>query len=1306
MNPILNRLASLRRKVRVLDGWQGVCALLGLILGVGVLVGTLDYFAHLPSLVRAVCLVGLLVGSGAVAYRYLIRPFARPCDDLTLALRVEEAYPELNDSLASTVQFLLQSPADQERLGGSEALRQKTMKETIDKAAGLDFARILDRRAAALFGAGALCALVLAGLVAWKSPSYSQIAFWRFVEPFGEHTWTRITVAKQTPIDVLDPDAEEAGWEKLDPRGKKNDVIAKGRPYFIQVKLEGQIPKTAKVEIDGQIRSDKVIELKREGKDGQSASFVTAIDMTQQYQKFRFRVLANDGTFPPRAGAWHLVDVLPPPTLVKLDGKPSPQISISPPAYTDLPARVLDPGTRHLDLIAGSQVVLRAKANRPLHQAWIEYRPEGALVTPAAALTTLGQTNPFSALVQVAGSSAIWAKVPAKLEGDKSVFQIDFTPWITGSYTLHLRDALKLESPPDVADLKVNLDPLPVIKLLQPGSSVTALPTADVTFKFLVADELFAVKKVYAYYQRKAADGTPLDDPQITVLYEARDYGKLLPLALAQLTGASTPAADLRLRYKKLEFEAVWSLRNQFKNGDVVSVEILAEDFCDIYPTREPGRSQAIELRIIGKQDLMTQVETRLAEIQKRLQAVEQIQKKAQEAVKDTQKQDKIDQQVRDNFIEKGVQQQREVRDRIGQDAKEGIRRDADEIKRTLQENKLTGSQAYRDATKIKGTLDAIAQQELQQIEPKLAEANTDLAQNDKNPAKTKAGLEQTAKLQQSVRNALNDLLKDINPQAKMQALKKETQDLIGKQEDIRQKLDELNNLKRELDDQKLSDKDRKIVESTLKEQINQERTKQLELEEQTHKLLQEMKAAKDAFQKDGDDANAKKVDQAINQAEPKLDPKQPDKKIDKQPISQQMKDVAKQLEGKSEAPQKALQQQENIQKNLEQVLRDLEGRSEDATKKDIQDRKDAEKDLDKIAKKIEELRKEAKKIEMIQDKEERLKKKEELAKKHADLQEDINKMRHQLARLNEQRAANELNEAAKNIEKAAEDIKQGENPDQAQQKAKEEVNRAKEELKQAEEELARELLIKIADQLEMLKIRQVGSLERSENLHAKIMKRKIWTDAFLDTIEGNMEAQKSIGEETDVFKKKLESAKVFYSLLEKAKDAMDKAGTAMERRRDEGKDRREEKMNDMELKDENEWHGDTVKHQKVAVQKLERLLDSLKDEISKKKKPRDLAKEQDPMGQDMPEEKQGGMQARDGIPPTAQLKVLKAEQLDLNQRTEDFAKRNPDLKKLNDDQQRELNELSQEQERIHELFQSLFPPQQAQPEPKEGEKK
>ncbi|MBI2808409.1 MAG: hypothetical protein HYX68_25760 [Planctomycetes bacterium] len=1293
MNPILKRLASLRRKVRLLDGWQGVCALVALVLGVGVVVGTLDYWLHLPSLIRGAALVGLLVSSGVLTYAYLFRPFSRPCDDLNLALRVEDVYPELNDSLASTVQFLKQTPEEQARLGGSEALRQKTMRETIEKASACDFGRILDYRSAGLFSAGAFCGLLVAGFVVWLTPAFSAIAFWRFVEPFGQHTWTSIAVARQAPLELLEQQDEDSRWEKLDPRQKKSDVIAIGRPYFIKVDLHGQIPKKARVEIEGQILSVKEFELKATGSDKHSASFITAIDMTQQKRKFKFRVMANDGAFPRRAGEWQVVEVLPPPKLVDLDGQPSPQITIHPPEYTDLPTKRLSPGTRRLDLVAGSHVILRAKADRPLAQAWIEYRPENALATPASVLTFLGQTNPLQAAAQAAGGQAVWGRVPAEFDADMSVFQISFTPWVTGSYALSLRDHHRLDNS-ESADLRVNLDPLPEVKLQQPSASVTAVPTAEVAFKFLALDPQFAVKKVYLEFRRRGDEGT-LTEPEIIPLFDAADYGKLLPLFLARAMDSPIVASDVRLRHQKLEFNLVWALRNQFKHGDVITVQVCAEDFCNLYGPREPGRSSAVELRIISKQKLLNNVDEKIGEIIKRIEAIEKIQEKAQEAVKEAQGKDKFDQKARENFSDKAVTQQREVRDRV-----EGLRQDINDVKRALQENKLTDSPAFRDASKIGGTLDAIGNQELQQIEPKLTEANNDIAKNDKNSPKTKKTLADTDKLQKDVRTALNELIKDLNPGAKVQNFRKEFRDLNAKQDNLREDLENLKTKKEQLFNDIKDPDARKQQEKKFADDINAKRMEQLDLANQLDNLLKQMKAAKTEYEKNGDQANAQKLKDAIKNAEePKTGPKQEQKP----PITGQMKDVARQLQDKTEAPQKALEQQKEIQKNLEKILDSLEGKNENALNKEIQNRKEAQKKLDEIAKKLDKLQKDTKKADMEPNLEERLKKKQELAKQHEALQQEIAEMRRQLARLNEQRAANELNEANNQLDKAIEKIQQGDNPEENQKKAKEEINRAKRELKDAQEQLARELLIKIADQLEGLKIRQAAVLERSESLHAKIMKRKQWTDPYLDSIEGNMEAQKSIAEDTDAFKEKLKGAKVFHSILEKAKESMDKAGKAMEERRTLGLERRENRFNPEETKDEIDAQGHIIRHQKSAAARLDRLLDTLKEEIAKKpKKQDDQAKEPD----GDPKEEQGGMQARDGIPPTAQLKALRGEQLDLNQRTAEFARLNPDLKKLNDAQTQELRDLSAEQERLHNLFQDLVAPPPDQPMPNEGEKK
>src|ERR1051325_11507585 len=177
MNPLLKRLSWLRLKVRLLDGWQGICALVTLIVGVSVTVGVLDYALQMPTLGRAVVLVGLLIGSGYVGYTYLVKPFSRACDDLQLALRVEEAYPELNDALVSTVQFLKQSKEEQARVGGSDAMREQTVQAALAKADQCDFGRILDRRGAAIFSFAACCIALAAAAIIFVNPASPQTAF-------------------------------------------------------------------------------------------------------------------------------------------------------------------------------------------------------------------------------------------------------------------------------------------------------------------------------------------------------------------------------------------------------------------------------------------------------------------------------------------------------------------------------------------------------------------------------------------------------------------------------------------------------------------------------------------------------------------------------------------------------------------------------------------------------------------------------------------------------------------------------------------------------------------------------------------------------------------------------------------------------------------------------------------------------------------------------------------------------------------------------------------------------------------------
>src|SRR4051812_13594384 len=100
------RLAAGRDWLRFVHLVRGLGLVVGLTLLSVVVAGLLDVRWALPALVRALLLVGSLVGAGLVALHFLIRPLAARDDDLSLALKIEETYPTLNDCLATAVQFM------------------------------------------------------------------------------------------------------------------------------------------------------------------------------------------------------------------------------------------------------------------------------------------------------------------------------------------------------------------------------------------------------------------------------------------------------------------------------------------------------------------------------------------------------------------------------------------------------------------------------------------------------------------------------------------------------------------------------------------------------------------------------------------------------------------------------------------------------------------------------------------------------------------------------------------------------------------------------------------------------------------------------------------------------------------------------------------------------------------------------------------------------------------------------------------------------------------------------------------------
>src|SRR5205807_4355843 len=114
---------------------------------------------------------------------------------------------------------------------------------------------------------------------------------------------------------------------------------------------------------------------------------------------------------------------------------------------------------------------------------------------------------------------------------------------------------------------------------------------------------------------------------------------------------------------------------------------------------------------------------------------------------------------------------------------------------------------------------------------------------------------------------------------------------------------------------------------------------------------------------------------------------------------------------------------------------------------------------------------------------------------------------------------------------------------------------------------------------------------------------------------------------------------------------------------------------------------GDSA--QKRAQQQLQRLLEALKMEEGANMRPAG--------GKIAGDERELG----DNIPPLAQLKLLRAMQAEVNERTTDFAKKHPDERKLTDAEKKELQAIQREQREVAGLVEEYS----GQAAPNDGDK-
>jgi hypothetical protein len=593
MKMVERRLSGLRRRIYGAVAMRAIAWFISFPLLTTLIAGWLDWRLHIPSMVRGSLLAMALCTAACSVFWFLVHCTWARLDLLSLALRIERYYPELNDALASAVEFMALDNSG--KPCGSAAMREEVARRAAEQISTLDLKRAAPTRGLEIpiltLAATSLCAAALA----FANPANTLTALWRFADPFGRCAWP-----KQTQLVV-----------------QTVSRLARGQPVEIRARVRGLVPAQGIVEFEGvsPVRQACDISQDREGNVG-----TILLRRGRAERSFRFQITANDAV-----SGWTEVTVLPPPALVALDGRPSPQVRLEYPAYTDLPQENLPDGSGNIDAVRGTRAIFTARTDRPIRRAWLEYQPEAPAVKPAALTGLLGASQPLEIVSLSAASRDLWDRSAVKVSADGRVVAVDFVPRITGTYSVSLEDPSGLVGS-RFFGLRVFADPAPSVWLAHPSrptDRLELLPDAVVPVSVLAEDSIYGIRSVRLEYRLRGDGG-----PRARALHEP-GRSELLDRQFLESGDQSTARPNSNVaKPTRLQMSRQLSLReirhsdgSALKEGDVLVLQAVSDDFDNVTVDKQPGRSEEVEVLIKGptalgaiSNELPTQEQRRLAE--------------------------------------------------------------------------------------------------------------------------------------------------------------------------------------------------------------------------------------------------------------------------------------------------------------------------------------------------------------------------------------------------------------------------------------------------------------------------------------------------------------------------------------------------------------------------------------------------------------------------------------------------------------------------------------------------------------------
>lgn len=439
-HPLEHQIGAVRRRAGRLVWTFGLSRLATTFVAVLLLAGMADYLVRYQDRgVRVILSLAACGAAGWAVYRFSQVLRGARFRDLDVALKIERRFPQLQDRLASTVQFLHEREDDP--LAGSAALRRALIGQTAGEIEGLDLAQALEPAPArrALAAAAAIGALALA--VVALNPASSRTAMVRLFNPFSHAAWPQ-----QHHLTVKKPLRRLAAGQTFEAVVVDAEGAALPDEVWLHLRYRGE----------GDTSSETV----------EPMQFVNGEMIARKEhvsQPFTYRAVGGDDESMP----WIELEVIEPPQIEAI------AVSLHYPEYTGWPP---ESGDRHIRALTGTRVEMRGRATKPLSSASLEI-VDGPSIKAAVGPDGLSFSLPAPGAEPfvVEKSGEYWIKL-ADRDGFAGGEQVRY-------------------------EIRADEDLAPAVTLEEPAANIFVTPQAVVPLKISVKDDL-AIKQIAFYYSR------------------------------------------------------------------------------------------------------------------------------------------------------------------------------------------------------------------------------------------------------------------------------------------------------------------------------------------------------------------------------------------------------------------------------------------------------------------------------------------------------------------------------------------------------------------------------------------------------------------------------------------------------------------------------------------------------------------------------------------------------------------------------------------------------------------------------------